>query len=99
MELIELLSYIKQRPQMYLRKSNLEQLEAFLGGYQLAQTLYKNSNSEEVLRKDFVQFLVKKYNEVETSWYEMVINIAAINQKDAFEIFFELIEEFETENK
>lgn len=95
MKIINLIEYIEQRPLMYLREKSLIQLDAFLGGYQVAASEY--GIKDDFLKIDLVCFLNRKYNLKEDSWYNLVNLIAIKENKNSFDVFFKLINDFKKE--
>lgn len=95
MKIINLIEYVEQRPLMYLREKSLIQLDVFLGGYQVAASEY--GIKDDFLKIDLVCFLNRKYNLKEDSWYNLVNLIAIKENKNSFDVFFKLINDFKKE--
>lgn len=99
MKLLELLKYVKKRPSMYLAKKDLYQLDAFIGGYLICQEQNEiKDESAQIFPKTFYDFVFEKYNRQKVgSWMEAVNEIAEREGVDAFDLFFDLLDEIKDE--
>lgn len=101
MDLIQVLSYVKERPIMYLKAKTLNQLTAFITGWRTALSTHQiEYPAEEKFYNEFYYYLRLNYKlKREHSWEEMIEKMAKNKKKDAFDLFFELLEEFKRQDK
>ena len=99
--LYELIEKIKQRPSLYLNKRSLSHLKTFLDGYTFALRQANISVTEEETKFDnFQEWIEEKYNQYSTQDWSEIILFYAEDEANALDIFFELFQEFITqENK
>jgi hypothetical protein len=92
----ELLNQIKKRPGVYLGKSDIFLLQAFLFGFRIAlETL--DMNERIIVPLDFHDWVAKKYhlNSSVAGWASIIYER---EKESSVEKFFELLEEYKSEN-
>lgn len=96
-KLYDLLEKIKQKPGLYIGRANISDLFMFLVGYKCAIREMKIDLSDQ--EKDFFEFqpwVQKKYQiSTEASWAKIILLFAG-DEERAFEVFFQLLEEFKS---
>lgn len=91
-----LISKIKQRPTMYISKSYISCLKAFLDGWFLKPPI---SERENQLMSDFQDWVERKYHSTTThSWSDLIL-FYSDGESDALKTFFTLFDEFIKQNK
>jgi hypothetical protein len=96
--LYDLLSRIKQRPGMYLGKVSLTRLKMLLMGYSMSRgELGLKLTQQEKQFAQFQQWIQKKYQVNFSQGWETIILSQVEDEKLAFDLFFELFEEFNLE--
>src|SRR5690554_1976441 len=95
----KLLMKIKQRPEMYLGKKSITLLHIFLGGYDLCYYEHFGPANDLEQFQQFEEFVRLKYN-ASKSYYNWAGNILnnSTSEEEAFDRFFELLEEFSNLN-
>jgi hypothetical protein len=99
--LFEILEEIKARPEMYLGNPSIENLFMFLVGYKTARRELGIEPTEEELKfyGEFQPWLQEKFK-IRTSYsWAALMQLHSINQKEAFDRFFDLLEEFRQCNR
>lgn len=96
--LYDLLKRIKQRPGMYLGKVSLTRLKMLLMGYSMSRgELGLQLTEEEKRFAKFQQWIQIKYQVNSSEGWENIILSQVKDEKLAFELFFELFEQFNLE--
>jgi hypothetical protein len=96
--LYDLLARIHQRPGMYLGIASLTRLSAFLGGYLCSRTesqLPDTPQEEEF--SGFQDWIQARYGVTSAHGWEQIILFHSADEKDAFNRFFQLLDEFRSE--
>ena len=91
----DLLQRIKQRPGMYLGKCSITRLRAFLDGYETARAELGFPDTEQQQQLDgFQEWIQERYQITSThGWYSIIL-FFSVDEKDALDKFFKLLEEF-----
>ncbi len=94
--LFEILSKIKARPGMYLGNPSVDNLFMFLAGYKTARRELSIEPTEAELKfyGDFQPWLQEKFNIRTNNSWAALIQFHSVNQKEAFDRFFDLLDEF-----
>jgi hypothetical protein len=94
--LFEFLDRVKEKPGMYLGIASVTHLRLFLVGYRFARSeLNITSNDEEVdFYRNFQPWLQKRLRVYTTNSWDKIILIQSANEKEAFQSFFVLLDEF-----
>lgn len=94
-----LLDNIRQRPAMYLKEPRLSSLSTFLMGYSVGQYMSKQAAMDDFFGDNgFIQWLLRKKNNAEVPFWEIVLMEEASNDEyRALELFFDYLEEFRNE--
>ena len=96
--LYDLLVRIKQRPGMYLGKVSLTRLKMLLMGYSMSRgELGLKLTQQEKHFAKFQQWIQAKYQVNSPQGWETIILSEVENEKLAFDLFFELFEQFNLE--
>jgi hypothetical protein len=97
--LYDLLDRVKQRPGMYLGKVSLTRLKMLLMGYSMSRgELGLQLTQQEKQFAKFQQWIQTKYQINSSEGWESIILSQAEDEKLAFDLFFELFEEFNLES-
>lgn len=97
--LYDLLTRIKKRPGMYLGKVSLTRLKILLMGYSMSRgELGLQLTQEEKQFAQFQQWIQRKYQINSSQGWETIILSQVEDEKLAFDLFFELFEEFNIES-
>lgn len=94
-EIYDLLMDIKKRPGVYLGQKSLTLLDAFLGGYIFR--LREEGNPDAELR-DFQNYIANRFNIRSTHSWAHIIRFYSSSEADAFDRFYELLNDFLSEN-
>ncbi|GAP99418.1 hypothetical protein [Leptolyngbya sp. NIES-2104] len=94
--LFEILGKIKAQPGMYLGSPSVENLFMFLVGYKTARRELGIEPTEEELKfyGAFQPWLQEKFKIRTNNSWAALIQFHSVNQKEAFDHFFSLLEEF-----
>ena len=96
--LYNLLARIKQRPGMYLGKVSLTRLKMLLMGYGMSRgELGLQLTQEEKQFAQIQQWIQRKYQINSSEGWESIILSQVEDEKLAFDLFFELFEQFNIE--
>jgi hypothetical protein len=96
--LYDLLARIKQRPGMYLGKVSLTRLKMLLMGYSMSRgELGLQLTQQEKQFAQFQQWIQTKYQINSSQGWETIILSQVEDEKLAFDLFFELFEQFNLE--
>lgn len=96
--LYDLLARIKQRPGMYLGKVSLTRLKMLLMGYSMSRgELGLQLTQQEKQFAQFQQWIQTKYQINSAQGWETIILSQVEDEKLAFDLFFELFEQFNLE--
>ena len=97
-EIYKLLDDIRRRPYLYLERKSLQLLHAFISGCSFYY--YVQEGKELGFTSKFTKFLNSKYPEIHGTYnWANIIDKVSKNDMDAFDRFFEILDEFkEQEN-
>jgi hypothetical protein len=96
--LYDLLARIKQRPGMYLGKVSITRLKMLLMGYSMSRgELGLQLTQQEKQFAQFQQWIQTKYQINSAQGWETIILSQVEDEKLAFDLFFELFEQFNLE--
>ena len=95
-QLYETLAQIKNQPAQYLRQTSLPHLFVFLNGYKIAKrdlgiTI---TSEEQKFYRDFQPWIQQKLKIKTVNSWANIIQLFCINDREAFNYFFELLTEF-----
>ena len=95
-QLYDILAEIKNQPTKYLRQTSLPHLFMFLNGYKIAKRDLRISISseEQEFYRDFQPWIQKKLKVKTVNSWANIIQLFCINDREAFNYFFELLAEF-----
>ncbi len=98
-ELTELLKAVRIKPGMYIGKKSLTRLRAFIDGYFYA--LYKLNGKQEYLCfiPEFQDWIADRYEIRSTHGWSEIINFFSQDEGEAFDTFYELLDEFLLEKR
>ena len=96
--LFEILAKIKAKPGLYLGRSSLSDLFIFLAGYKTARKELgiESTPAEIKFYQEFHQFVETKYNLQTTNSWAKIILLYCGDERQGFEHFFQLLEDFKT---
>ena len=88
---------IEKSPWMWLPKTNIDCLKAFIVGWLNANLNYE----DEDLIKNFTQFVLEEYGEPKSSmdWYSMISSRLNSNSEEQFKLFYNLYFKFLENNR
>ena len=87
--LYDLVKRVSGFPELYLGKASLERLYAFINGY-----LYQNKASDDHCLDGFTEYVAKKYGIRSDHNWSSIIQFFSSSEKEAFDIFVCLFDEF-----
>ncbi|HBL09939.1 MAG TPA: hypothetical protein DD379_00550 [Cyanobacteria bacterium UBA11162] len=95
--LFQILTKVKAKPGLYIGRPSLSDLFMFLVGYKTARRELGIEPTAEEIRfyQEFHQFVEKKYNLHTSNAWAKIILLYCPDEKQGFERFFELLEEFQ----
>ena len=95
-QLYDILAEIKNQPTKYLRQTSLPHLFMFLNGYKIAKRDLRISitSEEQEFYRDFQPWIQKKLKVKTVNSWANIIQLFCINDREAFNYFFELLAEF-----
>lgn len=94
--LFELLPKIKQKPALYLGKTSITYLRIFILGYRFARSEMgiTHTEKESDFYKNFQPWLQNRLSIRTVNAWDKIILLTCINEKEAFDYFFQLLDEF-----
>lgn len=96
----DLFENIKKRPGAFLFERSITDLRTLMTGYYLAKMELNITPTEQDLEFDrFQQWIQNKYNVTASKSWATIILENSNNETEAFNGFFELLEEFKNEIK
>jgi hypothetical protein len=91
----DLLQQIQKKPGLYIGSSSISSLYMFLTGYQFARRqLSIPLSAQEREFREFQPWLQEKFGTTTSQSWSQLILFHAMDERDAFERFFALLEEF-----
>lgn len=99
--LFEILGKIKARPGMYIGKPSVNDLFMFLVGYKTARRELGIESTEEEIEfyDEFHNFVERRYKLRTSNSWAKIIMLYCHDEKDGFERFFNLLDEFKQRDK
>ncbi|MGI2902198.1 hypothetical protein [Tolypothrix sp. VBCCA 56010] len=99
--LLEILQKIKAKPGMYIGRASVSDLFLFLVGYKTALIELKIESTEEEMDfyREFQPWLQQKYHVSTSNSWAKIIMLYCVNEKEGFESFFKLLDEFLARDK
>jgi hypothetical protein len=94
--LFNLLEKIKIKPALYLGKTSITDLRMFILGYRFARAEMgiSNSEAESDFYKNFQPWLQNRLSIRTVNAWDKIILLTSIDEKAAFDYFFQLLDEF-----
>ena len=99
--LFKLLEKIKAKPGLYLGTASVTSLRMFILGYRCARAELniKNTTAESDFYKNFQPWLQNRLSIHTVSGWDKMLLLTCIDEKAAFEYFFQLLNEFTGRDK
>jgi hypothetical protein len=96
--LFEILQKVQRSPGMYIGSASVNDLFMFLVGYKTALRELKIESTEEEMDfyREFQPWLQQKYHVSTSNSWAKIIMLYCVNEKEGFESFFKLLDEFLT---
>lgn len=100
-KLFEILRKIQAKPGMYIGRASVNDLFMFLVGYKTAFRELKIESTEDEINfyREFQPWLQQKYNLSTSNSWANIIMLYCVNEKEGFESFFKLLDEFLARDK
>ncbi len=94
--LFELLEKIKTQPGLYLGAASITSLRMFVFGYRFArkELTISNTEAESDFYKNFQPWLQNRLSIRTVNAWDKIILLTCIDEKAAFDYFFQLLNEF-----
>jgi hypothetical protein len=94
--LFNLLETIKTKPELYLGTASISNLRMFIQGYRFARKELSISNTEveSDFYKNFQPWLQNRLSIRTVNGWDKIILLTCIDEKAAFDYFFQLLDEF-----
>jgi hypothetical protein len=94
--LFELLENIKNKPGIYIGKASVTELRMFIVGYRFARSELKIelADAERDFHKNFQPWLQIRLNVHTSNSWDKILLFTVIDEKQAFQNFFQLLDEF-----
>jgi hypothetical protein len=94
--LFNLLEKIKRKPALYLGNTSITDLRMFILGYRFARSEMgiSNSEAESDFYKNFQPWLQNRLSIRTVNAWDKIILLTSIDEKAAFDYFFQLLDEF-----
>ena len=99
--LFPLLNKIRTKPGLYIGKASITELRMFIVGYRFARSELKivTTETETDFYKNFQPWLQLRLNVRTSNSWDKILLFSVINDQQAFEYFFELLEEFQQRDR
>jgi hypothetical protein len=99
--LYEVLQKIKAKPGMYIGRTSVSDLFHFLVGYEFArgELDIEATEWEDDFHENFQPWVQKKYHVSTSNSWAKIIMFFCHDEKDGFEQFFKLLDEFNSRDK
>ncbi|NER99012.1 MAG: hypothetical protein F6J86_35185 [Symploca sp. SIO1B1] len=96
MSLFNLLEKIKTKPGLYLGTASITHLRMFIVGYRFARAEMGmiNTESESDFYKNFQPWLQNRLSIRTVNAWDKIVLLTCIDEKAAFDYFFQLLDEF-----
>lgn len=97
----DILQKIKAKPGMYIGHASVSDLFMFLVGYKTALRELKIESTEDEMDfyREFQPWLQQKYHVSTSNSWAKIIMLYCVNEKEGFESFFKLLDEFLARDK
>ncbi|MBD2461373.1 hypothetical protein H6G89_09970 [Oscillatoria sp. FACHB-1407] len=94
--LFDLLKKIKTKPGLYIGTASITHLRMFIIGYQFARSEIgiANTDAESDFYKNFQPWLQNRLSIRTVNAWDKIILLTCIDEKAAFDYFFQLLEDF-----
>jgi len=94
--LFDLLEKIKTKPGLYIGTASITNLRMFILGYRLARSEVgiTNTEAESDFHKNFQPWLQNRLSIRTVNAWDKLILLTCIDEKAAFDYFFQLLDEF-----
>jgi len=94
--LFDLLEKIKTKPGLYLGTASITNLRMFVFGYRFArkELTISNTEAESDFYKNFQPWLQNRLSIRTVNAWDKIILLTCIDEKAAFDYFFQLLDEF-----
>lgn len=92
----ELLLEIRHRPEIYIGKRSLTELVSFMDGFQYAFYVINDKQKYINFFSGFRRWVSKRYGITSTQHWSKIICFYSIDEADAFNNFYELLDEYLT---
>ncbi|MCY7383679.1 MAG: hypothetical protein LH628_14065 [Microcoleus sp. CAN_BIN18] len=94
--LFEIIEKIKARPGMYIGKPSVSDLFVFLAGYKTARRELgiEPSEQENEFYGEFQPWLQKRFKVQSVNSWAKIIMLYSVDEREGFEYFFKLLDEF-----
>jgi len=95
-KLFDLLEKIKTKPGLYLGTASISDLRMFILGYRFArkELHISNTEAESDFYKNFQPWLQNRLSIRTVNAWDKIILLTCIDEKAAFDYFFQLLDEF-----
>ncbi len=99
--LFPLLKKIQAKPGLYIGKASITELRMFIVGYRFARSEIKlpTTESETDFYKNFQPWLQMRLNVRTSNSWDKIILFNVINDQQAFDYFFQLLDEFQQRDR
>ncbi|MEG3840311.1 hypothetical protein [Microcoleus sp. herbarium14] len=94
--LLEIIQKIKARPGMYIGKHSVSDLFVFLAGYKTARRELgiESSEQENEFFGEFQPWLQRRFKVLSVNSWAKIIMLYSVDEREGFEYFFKLLDEF-----
>jgi hypothetical protein len=99
--LFELLEKIKNKPGIYIGKASVTELRMFIVGYRFARSELKIelAEAERDFHKNFQPWSQIRLNVRTSNSWDKILLFTVMEEKQAFQNFFQLLEEFRSRDR
>lgn len=99
--LFPLLNKIRTKPGLYIGRASITELRMFVVGYRFARSELKlvTTEAETDFYKNFQPWLQLRLNVRTSNSWDKILLFSVINDQQAFEYFFQLLEEFQQRDR
>ncbi|NJM62424.1 MAG: hypothetical protein HC849_23080 [Oscillatoriales cyanobacterium RU_3_3] len=99
--IFDILEKIKARPGMYIGKASVSDLFIFLAGYKTARREFgiEPTARENEFYGEFQPWLQKRFQVMSVNSWAKIIMLYSVDEREGFEYFFQLLDEFWRRNE
>jgi hypothetical protein len=99
--LFELLDKIRNKPGMYIGRASVTELRMFIVGYRFARSelQVQAGEAERDFYENFQPWLQLRLNLRTSNSWDKILMFTVIDEKQAFQNFFQLLEEFQLRDR